>query len=73
MINSAAATDETYRKRLATLQAKAALAGYQMLVLPAPGGNGFEILIARWGLSKAFADLETAARWLERAEGAHRV
>lgn len=62
-------TDENRRKRLATLQAKAALAGFQMIALPAPGGNGLEILIARWGLSKAFADLESAAQWLERAEG----
>lgn len=61
---------EAADKRLATARARAALLGFQLHVLAAPGGHGAEYLLARWGWSRAFPDLGAAERWLDRAEGA---
>lgn len=52
------------RKALATLQARAALAGYQLHEL----GSG-ELLLTRWGLAKSCPDLYSAGRFLDQVTG----
>lgn len=48
-------------KRVATLKARAALAGYQLHVV----ADGF--MVARWGLTHTLPTADEAERWLDRA------
>jgi hypothetical protein len=55
-------------KLMATLKARAALAGYQMLVTTGPAGSA-ELVLVRWGRMRAFADVEGVERFLSRVGG----
>lgn len=54
-----------HRKIVATLQAKAALAGYQLV--PLADGS---FIVAKWGLLKPLDDLDAVEKFLAAA-GAH--
>ena len=53
-------------KSVATLQARAALAGFELVAL-ADGG----FLVTKWGLLKTLADLDAAAAFLDQAGANH--
>lgn len=57
-------------KALATLQARAALAGIQMV--PGLRDGQPNLLATRWGYSKDFTTIEAASAWLDRVAGAGR-
>jgi hypothetical protein len=59
---------ERHDKRVATLKARAALAGYQLLITTGPAG-GAELVLVRWGRMRAFADAEGVERFLSRVGG----
>lgn len=52
------------RKAFATLQARAALAGFQLHELA-----GGELLLTRWGLAKSCPDLYSVGRFLDMCTG----
>lgn len=60
-------TDDAYRKRLATLQARAALAGFELHRL-----EDGRLLAARWGLTREFPDASAVEQWLARLDGGAR-
>lgn len=61
-------TAERTRKRFATLQARAALAGITLHQLE--GDFGATIYIAtRWSLTKQMDDLDEVGAWLDRVTG----
>lgn len=60
-------TDENRRKQLATLQAKAALAGIALHRL-----DDGRLLAARWGMTREFPDLDAVETWLARVDGSAR-
>lgn len=52
------------RKALSTIQARAALAGFQLHELA-----GGELLLTRWGLAKSCPDLYSVGRFLDQVTG----
>jgi len=53
------------RKALATLAARASLAGYELHELA-----GGELLLTRWGRSRSLADAHAVGRFLDMVTGA---
>lgn len=56
------------RKRLATAQARAALAGVTVALIEGDNG-GPELIASRWALTKRFSDLAELETWLDRVTG----
>lgn len=55
-------------KRLATAQARAALAGIALEAIEGDNGR-LEFVATRWALSKRFDDLAAVEAWLDRVTG----
>ena len=61
-------TADQHRKRVATAQARAALAG--VVLHDIEGDDGRRVYIAsRWALTRSFAEIEDVERWLDRVCG----
>ena len=61
------ANDRHDRKAFASMQARAALAGFQLHEL----ADG-DVLMSRWGLSRALPDLYAVGRFLDMVTGVRR-
>jgi hypothetical protein len=61
-------TADDDRKRFATLQARAAIAGHELKREPVADGAWLYVM-RRWGLRRELASLGDVAAWLDRATG----
>jgi len=61
------ATSPDARKNFATLRARAALAGFELLELGDDGRRVF--VLSRWNLTRELPDLDAVAAFLDRVQG----
>lgn len=67
-MNTAPTVTAGDEKRLATLRARAALAGITLHVMEGDAGRP-QYIVSRWALTKALDSLEDLQAWLDRVGG----